>query len=81
VQVIGWNLAAMSKADEEAAEKLWRELERARAHLGGECMGEYIEREAQWCKEALSKVLDAKGKKIRICARSKRWWDGEINER
>jgi len=28
VQVIGWNLAAMSKEDEEAAEKLWKELER-----------------------------------------------------
>jgi len=28
VQVIGWNLAAMSKENEEAAEKLWKELER-----------------------------------------------------
>jgi len=34
VQVIGWNLAAMSKVDEKAAEKFWRELERERAHVG-----------------------------------------------
>jgi len=60
VQVIGWNLAAMAKVDEEAAETLWRELERERAHLGEECMGDDVEREAEWCQEPLSKVLDAK---------------------
>jgi len=81
VQVIGWNLAAMSQEDEEAAEKLWRELERERAHLGEECTGDDVEREAEWCQETLSKVLDAKAKKIRICARSKRWWNGKIKER
>jgi len=57
VQVIGWNFAAMSKEDKEAAEKVWRELERERAHLGEECTGGDVEREAEWCQEALSKVL------------------------
>jgi hypothetical protein len=71
----------MSKEDEEAAEKLWRELERERAHLGEECTGNDVEREAEWCQETLSKVLDAKAKKIRICARLNRWWNGEIKER
>jgi len=71
----------MPKEDEEAAEKLWRELESERAHLGEECTGDDVEREAEWCQEALSKVLDAKAKKIRICARSKRWWNGEIKKR
>ena len=81
VQVIGWDLAAMSKEDEEPAEKLWRELERERACLGKECTGDNVEREAVWCQEALSKVLDAKAKKIGICPRSKRWWHSEIKER
>jgi hypothetical protein len=54
--------------DEEAAQKLWKELERNRAHLGDECMGDYVKREAEWCQATLSKVLDAKAKKIRICA-------------
>jgi hypothetical protein len=81
VQVTGWNLAAMSKEDEEAAEKLWRELESERAHQGEECTGDDVEREAEWCQEVLSKVLDAKAKKIGICAWSKRWWNGEIKER
>jgi len=80
VQVIGWNLAAMSKEDEEAGEKLWNELERERAHLGAECMRDDVEGEAKWCQET-SKVLDAKARKIAICARFKRWWNSEIRER
>ena len=44
VQVIGWNLAAMSKEDKEAAEKLWGELDRERAHLGEECTGDDVKR-------------------------------------
>jgi hypothetical protein len=81
VQVIGWNLAAMSKEDEKAAEKLWKELEGQRARLEEECTGDEVEREAEWSQETLSKFLDAKAKKIRICARSTRWWNGEIKQR
>jgi hypothetical protein len=81
MQVTGWNLAAMSKADEEAAEKLWKDLERDRAHLGEECTGDDVEREAEWCQAILCNVLDAKAKKMRICARSKWWWNGEMKER
>ena len=81
VQVIGWNLAAMSKEDEEAAENDWKELERDRAHRGEEGTGDDVEREAKWCKATVSEVLDAKAKKIGTCARSKRWWNGEIKGR
>jgi hypothetical protein len=81
MQVKVWNLAAMSKEDQESAEKLWRELERERAHLGEECTGDDVEQEAEWCQETLSKVQDAKAKKRRICTRSKRLWNGKIKER
>jgi len=81
VQVIGWTLAAMSKEDEKAAEKLWKELEGQRARLDEECTGDKVEWEAEWCQETLSKVLDAKAKIIRFCARSNRWWNDEIKER
>jgi len=47
LQVIGWNLAAMSKEDEKAAEKLWKELEGQRARLDKECTGDEVEREAE----------------------------------
>lgn len=69
VQVIGWNLAAMSKVDEEAAERLWNELEGQRAHLDVECTEDKVKCEAEWCQETLRKVLDAKTNKIRICGR------------
>lgn len=36
VPVIGWNLAAMSKEDGDAAEKLWKEQDREKAHLEDE---------------------------------------------
>jgi len=60
VQVMGWNLAAMSQEDEKAVEKLWNELEGQRARLDEECTGDEVEREAECCQETLSKVLDAK---------------------
>ena len=81
MQVIGWNLASMSKEDEKAAEKLWKELEGQRACLDDEFTGDEVEWEAEWCQEMLRKVLDAKAKKIRLCARLEGWWNGEIKER
>jgi len=73
VQVIGWNLATMSNEDEEAAEELWKELETDGAHRGEDCMGDDLEQESEWCQATWSNVLEAKVKKIRICAQSKRW--------
>jgi len=49
--------------------------------MGAESTGDNFESEADWCQKALSKVLDITAKKLRICARSKRWWNGEIKER
>jgi hypothetical protein len=80
-QVVGWNLAAMSQEDVEAAKELWKERPKEMAHLGAEIMGDEVESEAEWCQEALSRVLDATAKKITICALLKRWWNGEIQEK
>jgi len=55
-------------------------MERQRARLDEECTGDEVEREAEWCQEPLSMVLDDKAKKIIICAQSKRWWNGQIDE-
>jgi len=78
---MGWNLAAMSKEDKKAAETLCKELGRQIVCLDEECAGHEVDQEAEWCQETLSKVLDAKGKKMIICARSKRWWNSEKRER
>jgi len=79
-RVIGWNLAAMRGKDTEAAEKLWMELAKKRAQLDAECTEDEVEQEAAWCQEAMSSVLDAMAKKIRFCARPKRWWNANIKD-
>jgi len=70
-RVVGWNLAAIAEKDMEAAEKQWMELVKERAQLDAECTVDEVEQEAAWCQEAMSSVLDATAKKIRIWARSK----------
>jgi hypothetical protein len=80
-RVLRWSLAAMMEEDLEAAEKLWRELAKETAHLSAECTADKVEYKAACCKEAMSSVLNATAKKIRICAKSKRWWNAEIQER
>jgi hypothetical protein len=80
-RVVGWNLAAMTEEDLEPAEKLWRELAKERAHLSAEGAADLVEHEAAWCQEAISSVLKASAKRIRICSRSKRWRNADIKER
>jgi len=70
----------MTEEDEEAAEVLWTELAKERAHLDAECTADEVEQEAAWCQEAMGNVLDATAKKIRICARSNRWWKADIKK-
>jgi len=80
-RVVGWNIAAMTEKDAKAAEKLWMELAKQRAHLDAECTADEVEQEAAWCQEAMGNVLDTTAKKIRICAKSTRWWNADIRER
>jgi hypothetical protein len=44
-------------------------------------MGDEVESEAEWFQAALSKVLHSTAKKIMFCTHSKRWWNGEIQEK
>jgi len=53
---------------------LWREPAKERAYLDAECTEHEVEQEAAWCQEAMSTVLKATAKMIRICAKSKKWW-------
>jgi len=77
---VWWNLAAMTEEDVEAVEKLWTELAEERAHLDAECTADKVEQEAAWCQEVTGNVLEATAKKIRICTRSKRWWNANIKK-
>jgi len=70
-RVVGWNFAAMTEKDMDAAGKLWVELAKERAELDAECTVDEVEQEVIWCQEAMRSVLDATAKKIRICTRSR----------
>ena len=80
-RVVGWNLAEMTEENTEAAEKLWAELAKGRAYLDAECTEDGVEQKAAWCDKAVSSILNAMAKKIRICAKSKRWWNADIKDR
>jgi hypothetical protein len=80
-RVVGWKFAAMTEKDAEAAEELFAELAKERAHLDTECTEDEVEQEAAWCKEAMSSVLNATAEKIRMNTKSKRWWNAIIKER
>ena len=79
-RIVGCNSAAMTEKDAKAAEKLLMELAKERAQLDAQCTENEVEREAAWCEEVMSSVLDAMAKNIRICARSKRWWNVVIKQ-
>jgi hypothetical protein len=79
--VVGSNIAAMTEEDSKAAERLWMELAKERAHLDTECTADEVEQEAAWCQEAIGSVLDTTAKKIGICETWTRWWNADIRER
>ena len=41
---------------------------------------EETEREAQWIGEEVTNILNHHAKRLRVCSRSKRWWNDEISQ-
>ena len=74
-------MAVMTEEDPEAAEEIWAEPAKERAHVDAECTKDEGEQEAACCQEAMNSILNATAKKIRICAILKRWWLTDITER
>jgi len=65
----------MMEKDGAAAEKQRTELAKERAHRDAECSEHEMEKETTWCQEAMSSVLEAMAKRIRICDKSKRCFE------
>jgi len=57
--VVGWNSAAMTEEDAEAAEKLSAGLAEERAHLEAECSEDEVDQVATWCQGTVSSILNA----------------------
>jgi hypothetical protein len=79
--VVGWKFAGITDDDAKAVEWLWMELVIQRSHLDTECTADEVEQEATYNQEAMGNVLDITAKIIRICTKSKRWWNANIRER
>jgi hypothetical protein len=76
----GW---AVSKCLEdkdklEAAEKEWHSRCSGHPVLNTSSIPDNVQNEAEWIWEQLTEMLDKYARKIKIMARSKRWWGPEI---
>lgn len=65
----------------QVAERMWRERMGQLPPLDDSSTAEDIDREAQGIRKGLVEVLDRYARKLRITARSKRWWSDTIRER
>ncbi|EED23618.1 reverse transcriptase, putative [Talaromyces stipitatus ATCC 10500] len=79
-EVTGWQIEALlgdKKALQEAKDT-WNELAKTQPILTDTTSTEEVEREAEWIERTLTEVLNKHCKQIKLCARSKRWWNSEI---
>jgi hypothetical protein len=49
-------------------------------YLSADCPEDKVEQDVTRCQGAMSSVVNATAKKIRIGAKSNRWWNADINE-
>jgi ribonuclease HI len=79
----GWRVSDVTESEEagKAAAADWRSRAAGRPVLSSESSAEAAEAEAQWIQSELTALMDVHCKKIRICARSKRWWRESIDEK
>jgi hypothetical protein len=72
---IRWDISRMSEDDKDEAELLWLTASETRPTLDDFSFCEDIESETLWIEETLTNILNQKARRIRLCARSKRWWN------
>jgi hypothetical protein len=81
--VKGWNISnlLLDKPTNDQAREVWGKIAARRPILTDESPVAQLEEEAEWIQDLAVKVLDQFCKKIRACARSKRWWNESIEQR
>ena len=65
----------------KAARQTWRQIVGERGVLTDESTSQELEDEAEWIQNTTVTVLDTYCKRVRIVARSKRWWNESIQQR
>jgi hypothetical protein len=76
----GWKIEEMDEEKREEAKKYYIERSEDRRYLDNTCTKEDIEAEAKWLEDVITDVLDRNAPRMRVCRRSKPWWNMEIKE-
>jgi len=83
-KITGWDIDGLkSKKEEEnykKAQKEWKDKSLKRPVLDEKSSGDELQREAEWIQRNFVNHLNMCCKKVKVCARSKRWWNAEIAE-
>jgi len=83
-KVTGWDIDGLKSEEEkenyEKAQKQWRDKSLKSPVLNEKSSGEELQREAEWIQRNFVNHLNRCCKKVKVCARSKRWWTAEIAE-
>jgi hypothetical protein len=78
---IRWDITRMTDEQKDEAELLWLQMGENRPILNDMSFCEEVESEAAWIQDTLTDILNQKARRIRICARSKRWWNADIDSK
>jgi ribonuclease HI len=81
-EVTGWQIDAL-QANEDAlkqATAAWASEAADHPPLSDDCTEADLAKEADWVQDTLTSILDRQAKAVRLCARSKRWWQPELRQ-
>lgn len=79
-EITGWALKNLTEEQVRAMEKYWMELSTESSSVSERSSREELDLEAVWITDALVKTFDRYCKPLRVCARSKRWWNENLNQ-
>ena len=79
-EVTGWAIKEINDDQERAAKIMWNQLSGQRPLVNEGSNYLDLDGEAQWISDTFTTVLDQHFRKLRVCARSKRWWSQDISE-
>ena len=79
-QDVGWDIGSLVKDKELLCKtrKTWEEKIGKVPRLGDNASVEELETQAEEVQRAIIEALDKHARKVRVCARSKRWWNDDI---
>ena len=83
-KITEWDIDGLKSKEEEEnyikAQKEWKDKSSKRPVLDEKSSGDDLQKEAEWIQQNFVNHLNRCCNKVKLCARSKRWWTAEIAE-